>query len=62
MGKAALDGQTGVVSVEKGWQNMREVNRVVYDPEKTDLRELENNLKKSGTYIDTIAPKAAGND
>jgi len=62
VGKAALDGQKGVVTVEKGWQNMREVNRVVYDPKKIHLQELEDSLKKSGTYIDTIAPKTMSND
>ena len=57
VGKAALDGQKGVITVEKGWQNMHEINRVEYDPEKVTLEHIEDILKKSGTYISTTPPQ-----
>ena len=33
VGAAALEGQPGIVSVKKGWQNSKDVNHVIYDPE-----------------------------
>ena len=54
IGKAALDGQPGVVNVEKGWLNMSEINRVVFNPAKTNVNRIEETLKESGTYIRTI--------
>ncbi|MGB3209488.1 MAG: hypothetical protein WBB19_02165 [Desulforhopalus sp.] len=57
MGKAALDGQPGIITVEKGWQNLKEINRVVYDPATTDLMEIERVLQQSGTYRDTLPQK-----
>jgi len=40
--------------VERGWLGSSEINRVVYDPEKTDLGKIEKLLKRSGTYIKTV--------
>lgn len=54
MGYAALDGQPGVVSVEKGWRRFKEVNRVVYDPSKINIAQMEQLLRDAGTYRATI--------
>jgi hypothetical protein len=35
------------------------VNRVLYDPEKVSLEQIEQWLKKSGTYIRTVSDSAA---
>ena len=54
VGVTALAGRSGVLSVEKGWQGRSEINRVVYDPEKITVEQLETLLKKSGTYVRTV--------
>jgi hypothetical protein len=41
VGAAALEGRSGVLSVEKGWRGASEVNRVVYDPEKVTVEQME---------------------
>jgi len=40
--------------VEKGWQERNEVNRVVYDPNRVSVEEMEGLLRKAGTYIRTL--------
>jgi len=50
VGFAALDGQPGVLSVEKGWRRFKEVNRVVYDPAKITIEQMEKRLRDAGTY------------
>jgi len=40
----------------------REVNRVVYDPSKITLIELEKILKQSGTYVRTVPNPDAEDD
>ena len=54
VGVHALEGRSGVFSVERGWRGSSEINRVVYDPEKINLEHMEKLLKKSGTYIRTV--------
>ena len=54
MGVAALEGQPGVLSVEKGWRRFKEVNRVVYDPAKITIEQMEQHLREAGTYRATI--------
>jgi len=54
VGAAALEGQPGVLSVEKGWRGTSEVNRVVYDPDKVTVEQMEGWLRKAGTYIRTV--------
>jgi hypothetical protein len=54
VGKAALEGRRGILSVEKGWRNGREANRVVYDPSSTTVRDMEDRLKAAGTYRETL--------
>ena len=62
VGDSALKGVPGVISVEKGWLNFKEINRVVYDPNKISVQQMENRLKKSGTYLGTatepVPPKS----
>jgi len=43
-----------VISVKKGWRGLKEVNRVVYDPEKISIGQMEKLLRSAGTYIKTI--------
>ena len=54
VGREALVGRKGILSVSSGWQDGREVNRVTYDQEKTDRAEIEERLKQAGTYKATI--------
>ena len=53
-GKAALEGRNGIKKVTSGWRGFREINTVYYDPSKVCIREMENALKESGTYKETI--------
>jgi len=53
VGKAALDGLPGVKRIEKGFQSSKEINTVYYDPSLLTVAEMEQILKKSGTYIGT---------
>jgi hypothetical protein len=53
VGASALQGQPGVISVEKGWHGGREVDRVVFDPAKISVPAMEERLKGAGTYIGT---------
>ena len=47
-GEKALASQPGVIQTEAGFQNGREVVRVVYDGEKTSDREIEKAVQKDG--------------
>jgi len=55
VGKAALAGRPGIISVENGWRGSNEVNRVVFDPGLTSVEKMEKRLIRSGTYIRTIS-------
>lgn len=54
VGAHALDGKPGVISVARGWQGSREVDRVVYNPDKVSILQLEDWLKEAETYVDTL--------
>lgn len=54
VGVNALQGKPGVISAQRGWSGVREIDRVVYDPQVVSLLELENWLKETGTYVSTI--------
>jgi len=56
---AALDGLKGVEKVTRGWRGFSEINKVYYDPSAITVREMEEALKKAGTYIRTFGQ---GND
>jgi hypothetical protein len=53
VGEAALDGLPGVIKIEKGFHNFQETDTVYYDPSLISVAEMEQILKKSGTYIGT---------
>ena len=55
MGKAALAGQAGIISVQNGWQGRHEVNSVVYDSGIISMEQIEELLINSGTYIQTMS-------
>ena len=54
VGEHALRGQPGVISVEPGWRDFREVDRVVYDPEKISVEQMEQLLRQADTYVSTV--------
>jgi hypothetical protein len=54
VGKSALDGLNGVIRVEKGFLNRKEINRVFYDPGRITIKKMEAALKRAGTYIGTL--------
>ena len=62
VGASALEGLPGIISVEKGWRNFKEVNRVVYDPTKISVQQMENRLKNAGTYSGTVSAPVSGKD
>lgn len=53
VGAAALQGRPGVISVQKGWNAGREINRVLFNPQKVSIASMESWLKSVGTYIVT---------
>jgi len=55
VGKAALDGQPGVIKVTKGWKMRSEINTVTFDPEIIKVENMEKLLKETGTYISTVS-------
>ena len=57
MGKAALEGRPGVIAVEKGFKGWREINTVVYDPDRISVEEMETILREAGTYRGTAGKK-----
>ena len=50
IGKTALEGMKGVISVDKGFQDGKETNTVLYDPTLITIKELESALKDAGTH------------
>ena len=53
MGQAALEGLPGIKKIEKGFHNFKEINTVYYDPSLISVAEMEQALKKAGTFIGT---------
>ena len=53
VGKRALVGLEGVNKVTKGFRYFREINTVYYDPTVITVEEMEEALKKAGTYVET---------
>jgi hypothetical protein len=51
VGASELQGRPGVLSVQKGWRDGEEVNRVVFDPQKVSVPSMETWLKSAGTFI-----------
>jgi hypothetical protein len=53
-GSNALMGMKGILKVERGFRNFREINTVYYDPNVITIMEMEKALKSAGTYKETI--------
>jgi len=53
VGASTLQGQPGVISVQKGWLGGQEVNRVTFDPKQVSVEGMEAMLRRAGTYIGT---------
>ena len=50
----ALSGKRGVLSVDPGWSDAREVDRVIFNPQLVSVNQLENWLKEADTYLSTL--------
>ncbi len=44
----------GIKRIDKGFQNFKEINTVYYDSSAITIEEMEEALKKSGTYLETV--------
>jgi hypothetical protein len=44
----------GIKRIDKGFYNSREINTVYYDASKITIEEMEDALRKSGTYQETV--------
>ena len=62
VGEHALKGQPGVFSVEPGWRNFREVDRVVYDPAVISIGQMEQLLRQADTYVATVEDEEIKSD
>lgn len=62
VGKSALDGLSGIKKVEKGIQRnklwFKEINTVVYDPQRVTIEEMKDALQQAGTYRGILKPEA----
>lgn len=56
-GKAALQGLNGIKKIETGFHYIHEIDTVYFDPTKITIQEMEDALKRAGTYVETIQPK-----
>ena len=54
MGRAALEGLEGIQQVDRGFHNFKEINTVYYDPSSVTIEEMEDALRKAGTYRGTV--------
>jgi len=44
----------GIKRIDKGFHNFKEINTVYYDASTITIEEMEEALRKSGTYLGTI--------
>jgi copper chaperone CopZ len=54
VGKTALEGLEGIQQVDRGFHNFKEINTVHYDASTVTIEEMENALRKAGTYQGTV--------
>jgi len=54
VGKAALEGLEGIKRVDKGFHNFKEINTVYYEASTISIEEMEDTLRKAGTYQETV--------
>ena len=48
------------MQVERGWQGLHEVNRVLFDPQQVTVEQMAERLKEVGTLVDILERSAAG--
>ena len=60
VGKAALEGLEGIERVDKGFHNFKETNTVYYDASTITIEDMEEALKKAGTYEGTLKQDDTG--
>lgn len=60
VGKAALDGLEGIKRIDKGFHNAKEINTVYYDASTITIEEMEEALRKAGTYEGTLKQDDTG--
>ncbi|MBU3936680.1 MAG: hypothetical protein KKD53_04040 [Proteobacteria bacterium] len=53
VGVSTLKGRPGIISVQKGWKEGREINRVTFDPQLVSVQSMEKWLQEAGTYLGT---------
>ena len=54
MGEAALEGLEGIKRIDKGFHNFKEINAVYYEASTITIEEMEDALRKAGTYQGTV--------
>jgi len=54
VGQGALEGLDGIKQVTKGWRGFMETNTVFYDKTRITIEEMEDALRKAGTYKKTL--------
>ena len=60
VGKAALEGLDGIKRIENGFQNFKEINTVYYEASKITIEEMQEVLRKAGTYLGTLKQDDTG--
>ena len=53
VGETALEGLEGIKRIEKGFHNSKEINTVYYEASKITIEDMEDALRKAGTYQGT---------
>jgi hypothetical protein len=51
--KATLEGLEGIQQVDRGFHNFKEINTIYYDASTVTIEEMEDALRKAGTYRGT---------
>jgi hypothetical protein len=51
VGKSALEGLNGVISVTRGFSGFHEINTVIYDPAVINRGQMVSALRKAGTFV-----------
>ena len=54
VGEAALEGLEGIKRIDKGFHNFKEINTVYYDASIITIEEMQDALRKAGTYWGTV--------
>ena len=60
VGETALEGLEGIKRTEKGFHNFKEINTVYYDASTITIEEMQEALRKAGTYLGTLKQDDTG--